>query len=65
MATEVTVSVELAMPEPKTARWTRRHLLGLEDLNRSELETILEDTGWKLVPLRWQPSRSIVFSKLA
>src|SRR5438876_1817628 len=39
---EVTVSVELAMPQPKTARWTRRHLLGLEDLNRTELETILD-----------------------
>lgn len=36
------MSVELAMPEPKTARWTRRHLLGLEDLNRNELEMILD-----------------------
>jgi aspartate carbamoyltransferase catalytic subunit len=36
------VSVELAIPEPKAARWSRRHLLGLEELDRSELETILD-----------------------
>jgi aspartate carbamoyltransferase catalytic subunit len=36
------VSVEVAEPEPKTARWTRRHLLGLEELSRSEIETILD-----------------------
>jgi aspartate carbamoyltransferase catalytic subunit len=36
------VSVELAEPEPMTARWTRRHLLGLEELSRSEIETILD-----------------------
>jgi aspartate carbamoyltransferase catalytic subunit len=36
------VSVELAEPELKTARWTRRHLLGLEELSRSEIETILD-----------------------
>jgi aspartate carbamoyltransferase catalytic subunit len=30
------------MPEPKIASWTRRHLLGLEELDRSELETILD-----------------------
>jgi aspartate carbamoyltransferase catalytic subunit len=29
------------MPEAKPSRWTRRHLLGLEDLSRAELETIL------------------------
>lgn len=36
------MSVELAAPEPKTVMWTRRHLLGLEDLSRSELVTILD-----------------------
>jgi aspartate carbamoyltransferase catalytic subunit len=36
------VSVELAEPEPKTMAWTRRHLLGLEELSRSEIETILD-----------------------
>jgi aspartate carbamoyltransferase catalytic subunit len=35
------VSVELAAPEAKVAPWTRRHLLGLEDLSRAEIETIL------------------------
>ena len=27
---------------PKAARWTRRHLLGLEDLSRAEIETLLD-----------------------
>jgi aspartate carbamoyltransferase catalytic subunit len=36
------VSVELASREVKPVQWTRRHLLGLEDLNRTELETILD-----------------------
>ena len=27
---------------PKAARWTRRHLLGLEDLSRAEIETVLD-----------------------
>jgi len=36
------VSVELAEPEPKIMVWTRRHLLGLEELSRSEIETILD-----------------------
>jgi aspartate carbamoyltransferase catalytic subunit len=35
------MSVKLAPPEPKAASWTRRHLLGLEDLSRAEMETIL------------------------
>jgi aspartate carbamoyltransferase catalytic subunit len=35
------VSVEIASREPKAAAWTRRHLLGLEDLSRGEIETIL------------------------
>jgi aspartate carbamoyltransferase catalytic subunit len=37
-----TVSVELAAPEAPTVQWTRRHLLGLEDLSRTELEAILD-----------------------
>jgi aspartate carbamoyltransferase catalytic subunit len=36
------VSVELVEPEPKTVSWTRRHLLGLEDLSKSELLTVLD-----------------------
>ncbi len=36
------MSVELAAPEPKTAMWTRRHLLAVEDLTRTEIETILD-----------------------
>src|SRR3954451_25467565 len=36
------MSVQLAMRETKPARWTRRHLLGLEDLSRGEIETILD-----------------------
>jgi aspartate carbamoyltransferase catalytic subunit len=30
------------MPEPKLVTWTRRHLLSVEDLSRSEIETILD-----------------------
>src|SRR3954449_2042204 len=37
------MSVQLAAPhEPRRALWTRRHLLGLEDLSRPEIETILD-----------------------
>jgi aspartate carbamoyltransferase catalytic subunit len=36
------VSLELAIREPKPIQWTRRHLLGLEDLSRTEIETILD-----------------------
>jgi aspartate carbamoyltransferase catalytic subunit len=35
------VTVDLATPEARPVQWTRRHLLGLEDLTRSEIETIL------------------------
>ena len=35
------MSVDLAEPEAKTAVWPRRHLLGLEELSRTEIETIL------------------------
>jgi aspartate carbamoyltransferase catalytic subunit len=31
------------MREPKAFTWTRRHLLGLEDLSRLEIETILDE----------------------
>src|SRR5262249_56203677 len=34
-------SAELAVREPKSVVWTRRHLLGLEELGRAEIETIL------------------------
>jgi aspartate carbamoyltransferase catalytic subunit len=36
------MSVELLTPQPEAAVWTRRHLLGLEDLSRGEIETILD-----------------------
>jgi aspartate carbamoyltransferase catalytic subunit len=36
------VSTQLAMPHAKPAQWARRHLLGLEDLSRAEIETILD-----------------------
>jgi aspartate carbamoyltransferase catalytic subunit len=36
------VSVELAVRETKPVQWARRHLLSLEDLSRSEIETILD-----------------------
>src|SRR5207237_1152718 len=36
------MTLELAMPETQRASWTRRHLLGLEDLGREEIETILD-----------------------
>jgi aspartate carbamoyltransferase catalytic subunit len=36
------VTVELAVREAKPVQWTRRHLLGLEDLSRTELETVLD-----------------------
>ncbi len=36
------MSVEVATREPKAVVWSRRHLLALEDLSRSEIETILD-----------------------
>jgi aspartate carbamoyltransferase catalytic subunit len=36
------VSVQLAAPQTMPVQWTRRHLLGLEDLSRAEIETILD-----------------------
>ncbi len=36
------MSVELATREPRAVAWTRRHLLALEDLSRTEIETILD-----------------------
>ncbi len=35
------MSVQTAEPATKARTWTRRHLLGLEDLSRAEIETIL------------------------
>jgi aspartate carbamoyltransferase catalytic subunit len=35
------VTLEVAVQEPKIAGWTRRHLLDLESLSRTEIETIL------------------------
>jgi aspartate carbamoyltransferase catalytic subunit len=36
------VSVDLADPQTPASNWTRRHLLAVEDLTRSEIETILD-----------------------
>ncbi len=36
------MTVELATRETKPAQWTRRHLLGVEDLSRLEMETLLD-----------------------
>jgi aspartate carbamoyltransferase catalytic subunit len=36
------VTLELAAPPAKPAQWTRRHLLGLEELSQAELATILD-----------------------
>jgi aspartate carbamoyltransferase catalytic subunit len=36
------VTVELALKEPRSVVWTRRHLLDLEELSRAEIETILD-----------------------
>jgi aspartate carbamoyltransferase catalytic subunit len=44
------VRVELIEPEPRTVRMTRRHLLGLEDLSREDLLTIL-DTASEFLPV--------------
>jgi aspartate carbamoyltransferase catalytic subunit len=44
------MSVELAAQEPRSVRWTQRHLLGLEDLSRAEIELLL-DTAEEFVEL--------------
>ncbi len=36
------MSADLAAPEKKPIVWTRRHLLGLEELSRAELEALLD-----------------------
>jgi aspartate carbamoyltransferase catalytic subunit len=36
------VSLELASPQTQRARWTRRHLLGLEELTAEDIVTILD-----------------------
>ena len=36
------MSTQTAMPEARPRVWTRRHLLGLEDLSREEIETVLD-----------------------
>ncbi|HXG12765.1 MAG TPA: aspartate carbamoyltransferase catalytic subunit [Gemmataceae bacterium] len=36
------MTVEVAAQKTKPVQWTRRHLLGLEDLSRTEIETILD-----------------------
>ncbi len=36
------MTVQLAAPQPGPIPWAQRHLLGLEDLSRAEIETILD-----------------------
>ena len=36
------MSVQMAVRETKPITWTRRHLLGLEELSRAEIETVLD-----------------------
>jgi aspartate carbamoyltransferase catalytic subunit len=38
----VGMSTHLAEPEAETIAWSHRHLLGLEELNRREIETVLD-----------------------
>jgi aspartate carbamoyltransferase catalytic subunit len=58
--------VELATPAAKTVQWTRRHLLGLEDLSRAEL-TILLDVAGEFVEVsqRRRKKRSDLKGKVA
>jgi aspartate carbamoyltransferase catalytic subunit len=44
------VNVQLAPRESKPVRWSRRHLLGLEDLSREEIVTVL-DTAEEFVEI--------------
>jgi aspartate carbamoyltransferase catalytic subunit len=62
---EPAVTVELALPETKPMQWTRRHLLGLEELSRVELETILDAAeGFVEVSQRRRKKRSDLKGKV-
>src|SRR5262249_2128814 len=39
------MSLQVADPETARAPWTRKHLLGLEDLTRADIQTILDAAG--------------------
>ena len=52
------MTLELAVQEAKIAGWTRRHLLDLESLSRSEIETIL-DTSESLVEVSQRRRRKL------
>jgi aspartate carbamoyltransferase catalytic subunit len=57
--------VELAERQVKPAQWTRRHLLGLEDLSRAEIETILNTAeGFVEVSQRRRKKRSDLKGKV-
>jgi aspartate carbamoyltransferase catalytic subunit len=57
--------VQLATRETKAASWTRRHLLGLEDLGRAEIETILDTAeGFVEVSQRRRKKRSDLKGKV-
>jgi aspartate carbamoyltransferase catalytic subunit len=59
------VTVQLAMPESKPVQWTRRHLLGLEDLSRADIEIILDTAeGFVEVSQRRRKKRSDLKGKV-
>jgi aspartate carbamoyltransferase catalytic subunit len=61
------VNLHLAEAEgvPRTGRWGRRHLLGLEDLSRAEIETILDTAeGFVEVSQRRRKKRSDLKGKV-
>jgi aspartate carbamoyltransferase catalytic subunit len=59
------VSLQVADREPRAVRWTHRHLLGLEDLSRTDILTIL-DTADEFLPVaeREQGKRSDLAGKV-
>ncbi len=52
------MSVELVSPPVKSALWNRRHLLGLEELDRGELQTIL-DTAESFVEISQRKRKKV------
>ncbi len=59
------MSVELIEPKARPARWTRRHLLGLEELSRDELLAILDTAeGFVDVSQRRRPRTNDLAGKV-
>ena len=53
------MTAQLAMPPRKPLLWTRRHLLGLEDLSREEIELILDTAEEFFEPGQREPSKHV------